>query len=289
MRQIKITPTITNRTPCVEKYFAEVERSSIMITPEREQELARRIREGDVEAEQELVKANLRFVISVAKKYANRGMSLEDLINEGNIGLIKAAKKFDETRGFKFISYAVWWVRQSIIESFGDNLRNIRLPLNIQTKIEKIKKFSISFEQKYQRLPSSDEVAEEFGIHPEEWRKISNHSTAEFSLDSKTKEDEDTTFADITSSGVIHVYENMEHESIKQVISQSMRMCLTPLEREIIILSFGLDPEKPIGIGHDEIGNIFHISGERVRQIKEKAIKKMRNNKKCREMFENIK
>ncbi len=289
MRQLKITPNITNRTPCIEKYFAEVERHSIMITSEREQELARRIKSGDAQAEQELVKANLRFVISVAKKYANRGISLEDLINEGNIGLIKAAKKFDETRGFKFISYAVWWIRQSILESFGDNLRNIRLPLNVLGKIEKIKKFSVSFEQKNHRQPSTDEISIEFGIHPEELRKLYNHSGSEFSLDSKPKEDEDSTFAEMTPSGVIQVYDNAETDSLKNFIKESMYICLTQLEREIIVLFFGLNPDYPLGMGVDEIGARYSLSGERIRQIKEKSLRKIRNSKKCREMYENIK
>ncbi len=289
MRQLKITPTITSRNLVIDKYFSEIEKNTRLISAEEEKELAQKIKQGDTKAEQELIKANLRFVISVAKKYANRGINLEDLINEGNIGLIKAAKKFDDTKGFKFISYAVWWIRQSILESFNNNLRNIRLPLNVQSKIEKVKKFINSFEQEHERLPSDNEIEEGLSISHFELLKLYKHFNSELSLDSKPNDDEDTTFAELTSTGVIEAYDNIEMDSNKFLISDVMNLCLTSMERNVISLFFGLNPEYPSGVGTDEIGDMYGLTGERIRQIKDKALRKLRNNPNCLKIYKSIK
>ena len=199
MRQLKITQQITNRTPSVERYFAEVERQPL-ITPAQEIELTKQIKLGDKSSEDKLILANLRFVISVAKKYARSEIPLDDLINEGNLGLIKAAKKFDETRGFKFISYAVWWIRQSILESYPTYIRSIRVPLNVQQVHDKIRKWSNEFEKKNERQPSVTEICEQFDMETANYNKMLSHFGGEYSIDSKTSEDDDCTHADLLQS-----------------------------------------------------------------------------------------
>lgn len=280
MRQLKITPLITNRNRTIELYFTEVEKEG-MISPEEEIDLARRIKLGDKKAEDKLTKANLRFVISVSKKYANRGIPLEDLIGEGNIGLIKAARKFDETRGFKFISYAVWWIRQSILESFGTHMRSIRIPLNVQGMNEKIRRFSNEFEQHHERIPSAEEICLEFGLTDAAYFKLTSYSGKEYSLDSKPNDDSEETFADLTPSGVIDAYEIMDSEDMSSGIEEAMDMCLNDIEKNILRLFYGIGIERKEGLSNDEIGKIYHLTGERVRQIREKALKKLRHNKQC--------
>ncbi len=287
MRQIKITPVITNRTPSVERYFSEIEKLK-MITSEEEIELARRIKQGDREAEKKLIHANLRFVVSVAKKYQSKSTSLEDLINDGNIGLIKAAKKFDETKGFKFISYAVWWIRQSILESLGLHIRSVRVPLNIQTLSDKVRRFSDDFEQKNERQPSTEEVCEEFDITPDMYNKMINHMGGEYSLDRKVTEDSEDTFVDSMSSGTIDAYDQIEKDSINIAISSAMDTCLTTIEKEIICLYYGFGCSEREGLTMDEIGLKFNLTGERIRQIKEKSIRKLRTNARCKKIFERL-
>lgn len=287
MRQLKITPTITNRTKTLERYFYEVEKLK-MISSEEEVELARKIRNGDKKSEEKLITANLRFVISIAKKYQNQGFPLEDLINQGNLGLIIAAQKFDETRGFKFISYAVWWIRQSILEYFNDNLRSVRMPLNIQTLANKIKKFSSTFEQKNERLPSEHEICEEFNITASNLKKTMCHSTADLHLDGKIDEDSENTYVDLLRSENDLVDDIIEKENKKVIIDCIMDKALNSIERDILSLYFGLCEGQTEGMCLDEIGLKYKLSGERIRQIKEKALKRLRHNPDCIKLFNRL-
>ena len=287
MRQLKITKQITNRTPTVEKYFSEVERQPL-ITQEQEIELARRIKAGDKEAEDILIKANLRFVISVAKKYATKGILLSDVINDGNVGLIKAAKKFDETRGFKFISYAVWWIRQSILEAYPTHKRSIRIPMNIQTVYDKVKKWSNEFEQKYEREPTIHEVCEEFNLEKSSYIKMLSHTGGEHSIDEKAGEDDDFTFADLMASDTIEIYEEIETQNSSYLINKALHICLNHVERDVICKFYGIGTPHKEGMSLDEIGNFYCLTSERIRQIKDKALKKMRANTTCRELLKQL-
>ncbi|MCG2461054.1 RNA polymerase sigma factor RpoD/SigA [Flavobacteriaceae bacterium F89] len=275
MRQLKITKQITNRdTKSLEKYFQEISKIDL-ITADEEVELARRIHKGDQIALNKLVNANLRFVVSAAKQYQGNGLRLSDLINEGNIGLVKAAKRFDETRGFKFISYAVWWIRQAILQAMSEQSRMVRLPLNKIGEISKIKKVYSSLEQTYQRPPSTVEIARELDMSPAQVKLAMTNSGKHLSMDAPFQEGE--------SSNLYHVIKSNEgtspdakmmDDSLKSDIDQVLKT-LPIRESEIIRLYYGIGERAPKSLS--EIGDLFGISRERVRQIREKAIRILRN------------
>jgi len=275
MRQLKITKSITNReSQSLEKYLQEIGRETL-INAEEEVRLARRIREGDQVALDRLTKANLRFVVSVAKQYQNQGLSLPDLINEGNLGLIKAAKRFDETRGFKFISYAVWWIRQSILQSLAEQSRIVRLPLNQVGSLNKISKAFSKLEQEFEREPSSDELAHILEISSDKIAESMRISGKHVSMDAPFVNGEDNSLLDvIENSDSPRADTLLMSESLQQEIDRSLGT-LTEREREVVKLFFG------IGVNHgltlEEIGAKFDLTRERVRQIKEKAIRRLRH------------
>ncbi|MBD3168328.1 MAG: sigma-70 family RNA polymerase sigma factor [candidate division Zixibacteria bacterium] len=246
-----------------------------LITPDEEVELAKRIRKGDHRALEKLTKANLRFVVSVAKQYQNQGLSLADLINEGNIGLIKAAKRFDETRGFKFISYAVWWIRQAILQALAEQSRIVRLPLNRVGTLHKIGKISSSLEQTYGREPSPDEIAKELELTELEVSDTLKISNTHLSLDAPFSVSEDNSLIDILEDDMqAPPDETLMDDSLKIEIGKALNS-LSPREAEVINLYFGLNHEKALTL--EEIGARFGLTRERVRQIKEKAIKRLRH------------
>jgi RNA polymerase primary sigma factor len=275
MRQLKITQTITNReSQSLERYFNEINKVDLL-TPEEEVELARRIREGDEQALEKLTKANLRFVVSVAKQYQNRNLSLNDLINEGNLGLVKAAKKFDETRGFKFISYAVWWIRQSIMQALADQSRIVRLPLNKTGALSKINRAFSELEQKYEREPTAQELADILEMDETEITGTLRAGTKQVSVDAP--------FNDGESNSLLDVLENKNIENTDQDVAytDSLRVetaralsALTERERAVIKMFFGIEHEHPMSL--EQIGEELDLTRERVRQIKEKAIRKLR-------------
>ncbi len=276
MRQLKISKSITNReTASLDKYLQEIGKEEL-ISAEEEVELARRIRQGDQVALEKLTKANLRFVVSVAKQYQNQGLSLPDLINEGNLGLIKAARRFDETRGFKFISYAVWWIRQSILQALAEQSRIVRLPLNQVGSLNKIKKESSRLEQRFERPPSPDEIAEAMEVPGHKIDAALKISTRYISMDAPLAEDEETKFIDVymtddsptTDSGLMK-------ESLAKEIQRSLAT-LSEKERDIINLYYGIGMNH--GLTLEEIGAKFNLTRERVRQIKEKAIRRLKHN-----------
>jgi RNA polymerase primary sigma factor len=275
MRQLKITKSITNReTASLDKYLSEIGKEGL-ITAEEEVLLAQKIKAGDQQALEKLAKANLRFVVSVAKQYQNQGLSLPDLINEGNLGLIKAAQRFDETRGFKFISYAVWWIRQSILQALAEQSRIIRLPLNQVGSLNKISKEISRLEQMSQRLPSSDEIADALDLPEEKVAEALKISTRHFSVDAPLVQGEDSSFLDVyVNNESPNADSGLIYESLSKEIQRSLST-LTERERDIINLYFG------IGISHgltlDEIGAKFDLTRERVRQIKEKAIRRLKH------------
>lgn len=274
MRQLKIIPNITNREgESIERYLQEIGREQ-MISLDEEAELAHRIKQGDEEALEKLTKANLRFVVSVAKQYQGQGLSLVDLINEGNVGLITAAKKFDETRGFKFISYAVWWIRQSILQALAENSRIVRLPQNQVGNVSKVNRFYHQFIQKNERLPSVDEVAEALDMEPEKVNAVLISSGKHVSMDAPLVEDEDSCLLDLFSNredsdtDAQLVTESLATE-INRAISQ-----LPDREAKIIKMFFGIQsPELSL----EEIGEKMKLSRERVRQIKEKGLAILRS------------
>ncbi|MGB0427875.1 MAG: sigma-70 family RNA polymerase sigma factor [Flavobacteriales bacterium] len=275
MRQLKITKQVTNReTASLDKYLQEIGKVEL-ITAEQEVELAQRIREGDQVALEKLTKANLRFVVSVSKQYQNQGLSLPDLINEGNLGLIKAAQRFDETRGFKFISYAVWWIRQSILQALAEQSRIVRLPLNKIGSINKINKTYAALEQNYEREPSSHEIAESMEITETEVKEFRRNSGRHVSMDAPLVEGEDSSLYDVVSS-------NESPNPDKELLMDSLRIeierALTTLnerEADVVRLYFGLGSEHPMTL--EEIGETFDLTRERVRQIKEKAIRRLKH------------
>ncbi|HNQ82333.1 MAG TPA: RNA polymerase sigma factor RpoD/SigA [Bacteroidales bacterium] len=275
MRQLKISKSITNReTASLDKYLQDIGREEL-ITAEEEVELARRIRSGDDKALDKLVKANLRFVVSVAKQYQNQGLSLPDLINEGNLGLIKAAQRFDETRGFKFISYAVWWIRQSILQALAEQSRLVRLPLNQVGSLNKIKKATSRLEQEYERLPSVEEIAKKLDIPEHKLDKAMRITTRYVSMDAPIAEDEDTKFLDVfVSDDTPRTDTNLMRESLNKEIQRSLST-LTDKERDVINLYYGIGMNH--GLTLDEIGAKFNLTRERVRQIKEKAIRRLKH------------
>jgi RNA polymerase primary sigma factor len=277
MRQLKITKSITNReSQSLEKYLQEIGKVEL-IGPEEEVKLARRIKQGDQFSLDKLTKANLRFVVSVAKQYQNQGLSLPDLINEGNLGLIKAAQRFDETRGFKFISYAVWWIRQSILQALAEQSRIVRLPLNKVGLTNKIQKAFSQLEQEFEREPSSEEIAELLHLETEEVSATLSIASRHISMDTPLSEGEDNTLVDVLENPNAERAEtNIEHkESLKQEIERSMRM-LTERQKEVICYFFGIGVDHPMSL--EDIGDKFNLTRERVRQIKDKAITKLRTN-----------
>ena len=273
MRQLKITKSITNReSQSLDKYLQEIGREDL-ISVEEEVELASRIRQGDRRALEKLTKANLRFVVSVAKQYQNQGLSLPDLINEGNLGLIKAAEKFDETRGFKFISYAVWWIRQSILQALAEQSRIVRLPLNQVGSLNKISKALNKFEQENERRPSADEIADQLGIPVEKIADTMKQQGRHISVDAPFVDGEDNSLLDVlVNDDSPSADRTLVNESLSKEIDRALDT-LTPREKSIICMFFGIGgQEKTL----EEIGDEFNLTRERVRQIKEKAIRRLR-------------
>ena len=275
MRQLKITKSITNReSQSLEKYLQEIGREEL-ITAEEEVRLARKIKEGDQNALDRLTKANLRFVVSVAKQYQNQGLSLPDLINEGNLGLIKAAKRFDETRGFKFISYAVWWIRQSILQALAEQSRIVRLPLNQVGSLNKISKAYSKLEQEFEREPSPEELAKILDIPTEKIADTMRVSGKHVSMDAPFVQGEDNSLIDVLENADSPRADGLlMNESLQKEIDRSLST-LTEREREVIKLFFGIGMQH--GLTLEEIGAKFDLTRERVRQIKEKAIRRLRH------------
>ncbi|MDD4214033.1 MAG: RNA polymerase sigma factor RpoD/SigA [Bacteroidales bacterium] len=275
MRQLKITKSITNReTASLDKYLQEIGREEL-ITADEEVKLAQQIKAGNQEALEKLTKANLRFVVSVAKQYQNQGLSLPDLINEGNLGLIKAAKRFDETRGFKFISYAVWWIRQSILQALAEQSRIVRLPLNQVGSLNRISKELSRLEQKFERPPLPDELAESLDIPQEKINAVMKISTRHVSMDAPLAQDEETKFIDVyMNEDGPTTDNNLMYESLSREIQRSLST-LTDKERDVINLYFGLGMNH--GLTLEEIAVKFDLTRERVRQIKEKAIRRLKH------------
>jgi RNA polymerase primary sigma factor len=276
MRQLKITKSITNReSQSLEKYLQEIGKVDLL-TPEEEVDLAKRIKQGDQTALEKLTKANLRFVVSVAKQYQNQGLSLSDLINEGNLGLIKAAQRFDETRGFKFISYAVWWIRQSILQALAEQSRIVRLPLNKVGSLNKINKAFSELEQNYEREPSAEELANLLEIPTEEVETTLGVAARHVSMDAPFVDGEDNSLLDVLEN--IHspkTDQDLEYtESLRTEIERSLST-LTDRQMDVIKLYFGIGVEHPMSL--EDIGDKFGLTRERVRQIKDKAINKLRS------------
>lgn len=275
MRQLKITKSITNReSQSLEKYLQEIGKVEL-ITPEEEVRLARLIKQGDQRSLDRLTKANLRFVVSVAKQYQNQGLSLPDLINEGNLGLIKAAQRFDETKGFKFISYAVWWIRQSILQALAEQARIVRLPLNKVGLTSRIQKAFSQLEQEFEREPSAEELAEMLNMDLEEVNATLGINIRHVSMDTPLSEGEESTLLDVlenhnadkTDSVVDH------NESLKTEINRSLQT-LTERQKEVVCYFFGIGVDHPLSL--EDIGEKFNLTRERVRQIKDKAITKLK-------------
>lgn len=286
MRQLKITQSITNRreSHTLEKYFTEVSNVP-MITPDEEVELAKRIREGDELALEKLVKANLRFVVSVAKQYQNRSLPLNDLINEGNLGLIKAAKKFDETKGFKFISYAVWWIRQSIMQALAEQSRIVRLPMNKSGAINQIRRAYAELEQQYEREPTEEELAEILDMKPNEVRNTLGAEVKQMSMDAPFGEDESGSLLDVLENDTTGPTDgNLVFNDSLKVETMRALSTLTAREREVIMMSFGIGHDNPYTL--EEIGDAMGLTRERVRQIREKALQKLREPSKNRRLKE---
>ena len=273
MRQLKITKQVTNReTASLDKYLQEIGKVEL-ISAEEEVELAQRIKQGDKIALEKLTKANLRFVVSVAKQYQNQGLSLPDLINEGNLGLIKAAQRFDETRGFKFISYAVWWIRQSILQALAEQSRIVRLPLNKIGSINKINKTYAKLEQEFEREPNAEEIAEVLEITEAEVKESMKNAGRHISMDAPLVQDEDNTMYDVLKSEEAPTPETeLLYESLRKEIDRAIST-LTQREQDVVRLYFGLNGSHPMTL--EEIGEKFDLTRERVRQIKEKAIRKL--------------
>ncbi|HLV47167.1 MAG TPA: sigma-70 family RNA polymerase sigma factor [Flavobacterium sp.] len=275
MRQLKITKQVTNReTASLDKYLQEIGKVDL-ITADEEVELAQRIKAGDQVALEKLTKANLRFVVSVAKQYQNQGLTLPDLINEGNLGLIKAAKRFDETRGFKFISYAVWWIRQSILSALAEQSRIVRLPLNKIGSINKINKTFALLEQANERPPSAEEIARELDMTVNDVKESMKNSGRHLSMDAPLVEGEDSNLYDVLRSGESpNPDRELIHESLSTEIERALET-LTPREADVVRLYFGLGNQHPMTL--EEIGETFDLTRERVRQIKEKAIRRLKH------------
>lgn len=280
MRQLKITKSITNReSQSLEKYLQEIGKVEL-ISPEEEVRLATLIKQGDQRALDRLTKANLRFVVSVAKQYQNQGLSLPDLINEGNVGLIKAAQRFDETRGFKFISYAVWWIRQSILQSLAEQSRIVRLPLNKVGLTNRIQKAYSLLEQQYEREPSAEELAEVLEMDIEEVTSTLGINARHVSMDSPLSDGEENTLMDVLENPNAEKTDGaLEYnESLKTEIDRSLKT-LTDRQKEVICYFFGIGVDHPMSL--EDIGEKFSLTRERVRQIKDKAITKLKASNRC--------
>jgi len=280
MRQLKITKSITNReSQSLEKYLQEIGKVEL-VSPEDEVKLARLIKQGDQNALDRLTKGNLRFVVSVAKQYQNQGLSLPDLINEGNLGLIKAAQRFDETRGFKFISYAVWWIRQSILQSLAEQARIVRLPLNKVGLTNRIQKTYSLLEQQFEREPSTEEVAEALEMDIEEVAASMSISSRHVSMDSPMSEGEENTLLDVLENPNADKTDGdlVYNQSLKTEIERSLTT-LTERQKEVICFFFGIGVDHPMSL--EDIGEKFSLTRERVRQIKDKAITKLKTNTRC--------
>ena len=275
MRQLKITKQVTNReTASLDKYLQEIGKVDL-ITAEEEVELAQRIKAGDQIALEKLTKVILRFVVSVAKQYQNQGLTLPDLINEGNLGLIKAAQRFDETRGFKFISYAVWWIRQSILQALAEQSRIVRLPLNKIGSINKINKTYAFLEQAHERAPSAEEIAKELDMTINDVKESLKNSGRHVSMDAPLVEGEDSNLYDVLNSGESPNPDRvLLHESLRTEIERALET-LTPREADVVRLYFGLGDQHAMTL--EEIGETFDLTRERVRQIKEKAIRRLKH------------
>jgi RNA polymerase primary sigma factor len=274
MRQLKISKSITNReTASLDRYLSDIAREEL-ISADEEVQLAQRIRNGDQAALEKLCKANLRFVVSVAKQYQNQGLSLPDLINEGNVGLIKAARRFDETRGFKFISYAVWWIRQSILQALAEQSRIVRLPLNQVGSMSKMSKANIKLEQRFERAPSIKELAAELEIPEHKVAETMRISTRMISMDAPIDQDEEVRLVDVFVNDSPGTDENLIRESLAREIQRSLST-LADKEREIINMFYGIGVPQSYTL--DEIGSVFDLTRERVRQIKEKALRRLKH------------
>jgi RNA polymerase primary sigma factor len=280
MRQLKITKQVTNRdTPSLDKYLQEIGKVEL-ITPEEEVILARKIRNGDDAALKKLVNANLRFVVSVAKQYQNQGMSLPDLINEGNLGLMKAAQRFDETRGFKFISYAVWWIRQAILQALAEQSRIVRLPVNKIGSINRINRAFSQLEQEFEREPSSQEIADILEMAPEEVKDALKTNGRTVSMDAPISSEEDNSLYDVMQNpDTPSPDRNLINESLAYEIERAL-CTLSPREAKVLKLYFGINMKHPFTL--EEIGEELGLTRERVRQIKEKAIKRIQFTTRCK-------
>jgi RNA polymerase primary sigma factor len=280
MRQLKITKQVTNRdTPSLDKYLQEIGKVDL-ISPEEEVSLARKIRTGDKDALAKLVKANLRFVVSVAKQYQNQGMTLPDLINEGNLGLMKAAQRFDETRGFKFISYAVWWIRQSILQALAEQSRIVRLPVNKIGCLNRINKAFARLEQEYEREPSAQELAVQLEMAPEEVKEALRSNGRTVSMDAPINPEDDNTMYDVLqSTDSASPDKSLINESLAYEIERALGT-LSPREARVLKLYFGLGMKHPFTL--EEIGEELKLTRERVRQIKEKAIRRIQYTTRCK-------
>lgn len=277
MRQLKINKQITNReSASLEKYLQEIGHEELL-SPEEEVELAQRIHKGDRDALERLTKANLRFVVSVAKQYQNQGLSLADLINEGNVGLIKAAEKFDETRGFKFISYAVWWIRQSIMQAIAEQSRLVKLPLNQVNSVNKINKMLSKFEQENERRPSIDEIAENIDLDEEKIAEAIRNASRHVSMDAPFSNGDENSLLDVMPNADAPLADNLvEMESLRDEIAAALKT-LNERERKVLEAFYGIgQPEMTL----DEIGSSLGLTRERVRQIRQKAIRQLRKNTK---------
>ncbi len=282
MRQLNITKQVTNReTASLDKYLQDIGKLGL-ITAEEEVELARKIKMGDCDALERLTKANLRFVVSVAKQYQNQGLTLPDLINEGNLGLIKAAQRFDETRGFKFISYAVWWIRQSILQALAEQSRIVRLPLNKIGTISRINKAFAHLEQELEREPRTDEIAQYLAISEEEVRELIRNSSRPLSMDASLNQEDDNNMYDVLKSNESPMPDNeLILESLRTEINRTIAT-LPQREADILKLYYGLDCRYPMTL--DEIGEQFDLTRERVRQIIEKSIRRLKHASKCKNL-----
>lgn len=277
MRQLKISKSITNReSASLDKYLQEIGHEELLTT-DQEVELAQRIRKGDKRALERLTKANLRFVVSVAKQYQNQGLSLPDLINEGNVGLIKAAEKFDETRGFKFISYAVWWIRQSILQAIAEQSRLVRLPLNQVGSVNKITRELNKFEQEHERKPSVDEIAERVDLPEDKIADAMKANSRHVSMDAPIADGEDSSIIDFLAGDSSNTDRELAIESLKAEVSRILKL-LTDKEQKVLRAFFGIDGSPEMTL--DEIGEKYNLTRERVRQIKEKALRRLRHNTK---------
>ena len=277
MRQLKISKSITNReSASLDKYLQEIGHEELLTT-DQEVELAQRIRKGDKRALERLTKANLRFVVSVAKQYQNQGLSLPDLINEGNVGLIKAAEKFDETRGFKFISYAVWWIRQSILQAIAEQSRLVRLPRNQVGSVNKITRELNKFEQEHERKPSVDEIAERVDLPEDKIADAMKANSRHVSMDAPIADGEDSSLIDFLSGDSSNTDRELAIESLKAEVSRILKL-LTDKEQKVLRAFFGIDGSPEMTL--DEIGEKYNLTRERVRQIKEKALRRLRHNTK---------